>query len=431
MKSILIRNGALLTSEGWLEPGYVLVEGGEIKAVGAGAPPPGMAGEETVDAAHCAVLPGLINGHTHFSQSFMRGLGGGLPLLPWLKERIWPLQRAMTPETLRLAARLALIENLRCGATTVVDHHKIARTPAHTDAVCEAAAELGLRVTLARAWADLGNGAEEPQEILADLERLLERWAGSPHVTIANGPVALWRCSPETLQRTHALIRAHGGVTHAHVAETRDEVTLSLEAHDLRPVAWLEEIGVLGPETELVHAVWLDEEELDLVAERGATVVHCPIANMVLGSGAAPVPALQAREVPVRLGSDGPASNDTQDLFEVMKAALNLARVTALDPTVLAPDAVLRMATDGRALTPGAPADLIVVNLNHPRAVPVHDLDAALVLCSHGSDVRTVIAGGKVLLRDGELLVLDESALLEECRRAVRELLRESELRTN
>ena len=426
MESILIRDGAVLTGEGWLEPGYVLVEGSEIQAVGSGAPPPGMKGDETVDAAHCAVLPGLINGHTHFSQSFMRGLGGGLPLLPWLKERIWPLQRAMTPETLRLAARLALVENLRCGATTVVDHHKIARTAAHTDAVCEAAAEVGLRVTVARAWADLGNGAEESQEILEDLERLLERWSGSPHVTVANGPVALWRCSPETLQRTYALMQARGGVTHAHVAETRDEVALSLEAHDLRPVAWLEEIGVLGTETELVHAVWLDEEELALIADRGATVVHCPIANMVLGSGAAPVADLQARKVPLRLGSDGPASNDTQDLFEVMKAALNLARVTALDPTLLAPDAVLRMATGGRTLAPGVPADLIIVNLNHPRAVPVHDLDAALVLCSHGSDVRTAIVGGKVLLRDGELLVLDERALLDECRRAAKALAERS-----
>lgn len=428
---ILIRDGAVLTGEGWLEPGYVLVNGERIAAVGEGAPPPGIEADEVIEARHTAVLPGLINGHTHFSQSFMRGLAGGLPLLPWLKQHIWPLQRAMTAEDLHLASLLALVENLRCGATTVVDHHKIARTPAHTDAVCEAAERVGLRVTVARAWSDLGKNAEAPETILKDLERLLvtrmKDEGGSDHtsprVSIANGPVALWRCSAETLRRTQDLARRYGAVTHAHVAETQHEVKMSQEAHGHRPVAWLEEIGVLGSDVELVHAVWANDMELDLIAERGVTVVHCPVANMVLGSGAAPITEMRRRGIPLRLGTDGPASNDRQDLFEVTKAALNLARVTALDPTVLSPAEVLRLATGDRVLDPGAPADIIVVDLNHPRAAPVHDTDSALVLCAHGSDVQTVIVGGEILLHERRVLVLDEEALLDECRHAVRALI--------
>ena len=420
----LIRDGAVLTPTGWLDPGYVQMEGERIAAVGAGAPPSTLAAGETLSARGKAVLPGLLNGHTHLSQTFMRGLAGGRPLLPWLKERIWPLQAAMTPEELHLAALLGLVENLRCGATTVVNHHKIARTAAHTDAVLAAARTVGLRVTLARAWADLGPGAESPVSILEDLERLFAACNLPPEsfIRAASGPVALWRCSAETLRAACALARRYGAVTHAHVAETQDEVRMSLEMHGLRPVAWLDSLEVLGADTQIVHAVWVDEAEQDLLAARGATVVHCPVSNMVLGSGVAPIPALLRRGVQVRLGTDGPASNDTQDLFETLKAALLLARVSALDPTALAPAQALALATGGRTLHPGAPADLILVNLDHARAQPLHDLDSALALSTHGSDVETAFVGGRLLLREGHVLALDERALLEACRDATRAL---------
>lgn len=426
----LIRDGAVLTPAGWLNPGYVQVEGDRIIAVGAGAPPPTLTAEETLSARGKAVLPGLINGHTHLSQTFMRGLAGGRPLLPWLKERIWPLQAAMTPEELHLATLLGLVENLRCGATTVVNHHKIARTPAHTDAVLAAAQTLGLRVTLARAWADLGPGAESPVSILEDLERLFAACNLPPasFILAASGPVALWRCSAETLRAAGALARRYDAVTHAHVAETQEEVQMSLEMHGLRPIAWLEHLEVLGADTQIVHAVWVDETEQDLLAARNATVVHCPVSNMVLGSGIAPIPALLRRGIKVRLGTDGPASNDTQDLFETLKAALLLARVSALDPTALAPAQALPLATGGRTLHPGTPADLIIVNLDHARAQPLHDLDSALALSTHGSDVETVLVGGRLLLREGRVLALDERALLEACRDATRSLRRRAGL---
>lgn len=427
----LIRDGAVLTKAGWVQPGYVEIAGETVTALGAGAPPKTLVAQADtlIDARHRAVLPGLINGHTHFSQTFMRGLAGGRPLLPWLRELIWPLQRALTPEDMRLAALLGLVENLRCGATHVVDHHKVATSPAHTEAVCKAAEQIGLHLTLARAWSDQGKNAEAPDAILADLERLFETWAGHDRVRVASGPLALWRCSEQTLLHAHALARRYNSVTHTHVAETEDEIRMSLDAYGLRPIAWLNEIGVLDEQTQIVHAVWADKNESMLLAESGATVVHCPVSNAVLGSGVAPVAALLAEGVSLRLGTDGPASNDTQDIFETLKAAIAFARATTRDATVLPPQAALRLATGGRTLTPGAAADVIVVNLDHARAMPVHDVDSALTLSTHGSDVETVIVGGDLLMHEGRVLVVDEPALLAESRAAVEHLAARAGLR--
>jgi 5-methylthioadenosine/S-adenosylhomocysteine deaminase len=207
-----------------------------------------------------------------------------------------------------------------------------------------------------------------------------------------------------------------------HVSETQDEVNLTLKETGLRPVAWLDSLGVLDESFQLVHGVWLDPDEIELVAKRKATVVHCPVSNAVLGSGTAPVRELRAAGVPIRLGTDGPASNDAQDPFDTMKAALYQARTRSLDPTALDPASAVRMATDGKALAPGAAADVILVDLRTVSAAGVADVDSALALCSHGSDVDTVIVGGKVLMQGKKILVFDEAALLKECESAAASL---------
>jgi 5-methylthioadenosine/S-adenosylhomocysteine deaminase len=327
-----------------------------------------------------------------------------------------------------LAALLGLVENLRCGAIWVTDHHKITTTPAHSEAVLRAAREVGLRFTLARAWADLGKNAEAPVEILADLARLFEQTRQDERIAIASGPLALWRCSAEMLQATRVLALEHGAVTHFHVAESQEEVQMSLETYGLRPVAWLASIGVLGPDTELVHAVWVEEAEIEQIAEGGAPVIHCPVSNAVLGSGVAPIPRMLERGVVVRLGTDGPASNDTQDIWETLKAAVMFGRASTLNPTSLPPAEAIRLGSGGKTLQAGSPADLIVVNLNQARVVPVQDVDSALVLGTHGSDVNSVMVGGEFLLREGRVLGLDEAALLDECRSALRSLRKRANL---
>jgi 5-methylthioadenosine/S-adenosylhomocysteine deaminase len=424
MMNILITDGSILTGDGWVESGNLRIEGEKITALSMGKPSAEVlaSADVVIDARHCAVLPGLTNAHTHLSQTFMRGLAGGRPLINWLREVIWPLQGVISADEMYLAALLGLVENLRCGAIWVTDHHKITATPAHTDAVLKAASEIGLRFTLARSWSDRGKNPETPESILADLQRLFDQTRDADRTAIANGPLALWRCSAETLQLARGLALGQDAVTHFHVAESQDEVKMSVDEYGLRPVAWLDSMGVLGPDTQIVHAVWVDQDEIDMIANAKAPVIHCPVSNAVLGSGIAPVVKMLASGIDLRLGTDGPASNDTQDIWETLKAAVTFARAKTLDPTALSPAQALKLASGGKTLRVGGTADLTIVDLNQPGVVPVQDVESALVLGTHGSVVKTVIVGGEILMRDGVVTMLDEAVLYDECRSAIQSL---------
>lgn len=426
MTSKLIVNGAVYTDEGWIDKGYLLVQDGRIASLDKGNPPDEISRGATdiIDASNCAILPGLTNAHTHLSQTFMRGLAGGRPLMEWLNQVIWPLQKSISSEELYLASLLGLVENLRYGVTEVTNHHKITQSPAHTDAVLKAAREIGLRFTLARAWSDMGQSPEDPQLIIDDLDRLFDLVENEPKIKIANGPLALWRCSAETLIDTHNLALQHGSFTHSHVSESKQEVERSLKAYGLRPVEWLDSMGILDQFTQIVHAVWVNPEEIKRIKARGAVVIHCPVSNAVLGSGVAPLVDLIREGIPLRFGTDGSASNDTQDIWETIKFAVCLARAVALDPTILSPGDALSLALGNRFLKVGIPADLIIVDLNHPRSAPVIDLNAALVLGGSGGEIKTVLVDGEELLADGKINMLDEDQLLKECNQAIYALRR-------
>lgn len=436
----LIENGSILTMDKLNTihtPGWVWVENDRISAVGGGQPPTALAdrAERVIDATHLAVLPGLVNAHTHLSQTFMRGLGDDKPLLDWLKQVMWPLQAAMTPAEMRLAALLGLVENLRCGVTAVGQHHKITTSPAHVDAAAEAAEVVGLRLQLARGWVDLGSGAEPPEMIVAEMARLRECWHGQAEgrITVAFGPMAAWRCSDETMRRTWALACKWGLRTHIHVAEARAEIELMRQRNGLGHIEWLHSLGVLGPEMQLVHCVWVSEAEIELLAESGAVVVHCPVSNMYLASGIAPVRRMLDRGVTVALGTDGSASHNSQDLLETLKVAALLTKLSTGDANALAPLEALGMVTTAGArfwgredlgrIAPGAKADLTLVNLNTARAMPVHHPESAVVYNASGADIHTVLVDGRILLDEGRVTMLDEAALLEECRVAAKRLL--------
>jgi 5-methylthioadenosine/S-adenosylhomocysteine deaminase len=440
MTTILIQNGAVLTMDEQNTihtPGWVWIEHDQIQAVSAGQPPANLAehADRIIDATYLAVLPGLINGHTHLSQTFMRGLGDDKPLLAWLKQVMWPIQVAMTPDDMHLAALLGLVENLRCGVTGVVQHHKITTSPAHVDAAAAAAQMVGLRLHLARGWIDLGDAAESPETILDEMARLRETWhqASAGRLTIGFGPLATWRCSDAMMRRTVTLAREWDLTTHLHVAEARDEIELMRQRNGLRHIEWLNSLGLLGPDMQLVHCVHLAETELDLIAAAGARVVHCPVSNMFLASGVAPVRAMLDRMIPVALGTDGSASHNSQDLLETMKTAALLAKVDTGNATALLPLDVLRMVTLTGAqllgqgqlgrLQPGFKADLTLVNLNTARSMPVHRPESALVYNASGPDVHTVIVDGHILLDAGQVAGVDEMALLAECRAAAKHLL--------
>ncbi len=427
---ILIENGRMMTPTGWTEAGFLTILNGKISEFGEGpaASEIRRTAKQVISAEGMAVLPGLINAHTHLSQIFMRGLSAGRPLQRWLKELIWPLQDAMSLEELRLAALLGIIENLHSGVTHLVDHQKITKTLDYSLEVCALAEQLGMRLTLAHAWTDKGSIAENPETILSELKTLFERMQGNPLISVSSGPLTPLRATARTLQQAHAMTQNYGGSTHIHVSETRDEVKMTLDETGMRPVAWLDSLGVLGPDTQIVHAVWLDHDEIRLIKERRALIVHCPVSNAVLGSGMAPVYEMQQACIRIFLGTDGPASNDNQDSFENMKTALCIARLRALEASHLSPGDVIRMATGGKTLKSAESADVILVNLRNVNAAPVLDIDSALALCCHGTDVDTVIVNGKLLMHHKQVLGIDEEALIAECERAAKGLLKRAEL---
>jgi 5-methylthioadenosine/S-adenosylhomocysteine deaminase len=343
---------------------------------------------------------------------------------------------AVTEEEMYLASLLGTVENIRSGATSVIDNQYIHTNPGNADAVFRAAQESGIRFMLARGWADMNYHEafmETGDVIVAEMERLFETWQGAE-----GGRLRL----DATMQRTYALAQEWGVGTHIHTAESEPEVEMVLQQRGLRHVEWLEAIGCLGSDTQLVHSVWLSDAEIDLVVQRNAIIVHCPVSNMYLASGIAPITELWRKGVAVALATDGPGSNNSQDMMEVLKFTACLQKVGTLDAMSLLPEDVLQMATrcGARAmgldleigsLEVGKKADITLVDLNASHIMPVHRVPSALVYNAHGGDVDTVIVDGRVLMRNKRVLFLDEEALLAECRAANQRLFERGGIRVD
>ncbi len=436
--STLFHNGAVVTlaEAGVLDPGWVRTEGDRIAEVGAGVPDrhSRTAAERTVDLAGGALMPGMVNAHTHLFQTLFRGQADDKPLLDWLRECIWPAAVHLDADSAYVAARLGLVENLRGGATSVIDHQYIHVDETIDEAVAQAASDSGVRFLLARGWADRNYEPrlmEDVDTVLERTEAVRARWHGADggRLSVGLAPLIPWGCSDEGMRRTVEWTRSWDAPTHIHCAETAGEVELSLAERSRRHVTWMDDLGVLGPDSQLAHSVWVDEDELDLIAARGALVVHCPVSNMYLASGVAPVPAMRARGITVALASDGPGSNNRQDMFEAMKAAVLLHKVDTLDAMVLQPEDVLVMACHGGAVAMGRPedlgsiepgrlADLVAVDLESPLVAPVHRVASALVFNVGPRDVRTVMVAGRVLVDGGTVVGLDEQDLVGRAREA-------------
>ena len=437
MSNILIESGAVVTvddAQHVYNPGYVLLQDDRIAAVGAGAAPAELRARatETVDASLMAVMPGMVNAHTHLFQGFIRGLADDKPLLEWLKAAIWPVAQALTERDAYVAAMLGLVENIRGGATSVIDHQYIHTEPGNDDGVFRAAEETGVRFLNARGWADMDYHPafmETPDRIVAEMTRLRERWHGAAdgRLRLEFGPLIPWGCSDATMRRTRALAAEWGLGTQIHVAETQAEIAMELASRGQRHIEWLHSLDALGPEVQLVHSVWLSDHEMDLIERSGAVVVHCPISNMKMASGVARVPEMRGRGIPVALASDGSASNNSQDMLGVLKTTCLLHRVNSLNAMILQPEDIVWMACRGGAAAFGQPeligsleagkkADVVLVDLNTPFAMPVHKPVSALVYNAGYGSVDTVLVDGKLLMRGKKVLCVDEEALLAEAR---------------
>ena len=437
--SIAITNGIILTldeARRVYDPGYVVVEGSQIQRIGEGRLPEETLAlvDQVIDAENMLVMPGMVNAHTHLFQTFIRGLGDDLPLYEWLERYIWPVAAEMTVYEAKLSALIGLVENIRSGATAVIDNQYVHNSPEMDDVFCRAADELGIRYLMARGWTDRNYHPaflEKTDAIMDHLGDLVSRWNSRPsgRVRVEFGPLSHAKVSLESMQRAFALTQRWGVGLHMHNSETRGEVEECIQETGLRPVEWLDRVGCLGPQTQVVHAVWLSDHELDLIADRGATVVHCPVSNMYLASGVARIPEMVQRGIPVALATDGPGSNNNQDMVETLKTTALLHKVSTLNARVFVPEDILWMACHGGAQAFGQPeligsleagkqADVVLVDLNSAFAVPVHRPMSALVFSLNGGNVDTVLIAGQVVMRGKKILVVDEPALLQECREA-------------
>ncbi|HSJ16569.1 MAG TPA: amidohydrolase [Solirubrobacterales bacterium] len=386
-------------------------EGGRIAEVGPDARP--RKGDEVVDAAGRVLLPGLWNAHTHAAMTLFRGYGDDMPLMEWLQKKIWPVEAELEDDDVYWGTRLACAEMIRSGTVGFWDMYW------RPGATARAVADAGLRAVIGAPLID-GGGAgsdEKLATVRTEAERSLDQLGDAGAlVAPALAPHAIYTVSERSLRWIAERAAKDELPVHIHLSETEKEVSDCVAAHGVRPAHYLDRCGLLGPRTLLAHGVWLDEGELDLIAERGATLVTNPVANLKLAVGGVfPYPAVRARGIAVGLGTDGAGSNNSLDMFEQMKFLALIQKHAAGDPTVAPAGQVWEIATGARSelvggsgnVAVGEPADFLLLSGTAPELTH-GDLKAALVYAASGSVVDTTVVAGRVLMRGGHVDGLDQ-----------------------
>jgi 5-methylthioadenosine/S-adenosylhomocysteine deaminase len=420
---LLVKGATIVTMDSErrvITNGFLAVRGDTILAVGensAVAFPKGLQAKASINAAGKLVIPGLINGHTHIPMVLMRGLKDDVTLDDWLRKFIFPAEaRNVTEDYVRWGSRLALAEMIRGGTTTFADMYYF------EDAEAEETKAAGLRGVLGETWIDFPAPDNKSQaEMAAYTEKFLKKWQGDPLIHAAVAPHSIYTCSEKTLRDAAALARKYHAPILIHVAEMRKELVDSLEKNGATPVQYLERIEVLGADVLAAHCIWTDYRDMQILADRQVGCVHNPSSNMMLASGVAPVVDQRAAGMRVGLGTDGPAgSNNDLDMMEEMDLAAKLQKSYRSDPRALGAKGALEMATieGARALhlekeigslEAGKKADFAILNLDAPNAVPMYDVYSQIVYALKASEIETVVVAGKPLLRDGQVLTVDEA----------------------
>jgi 5-methylthioadenosine/S-adenosylhomocysteine deaminase len=436
---LLIAGGTVVTmdrDDRVIDDGAVAMSRGRIVAVGeTRSLLRRVRAHRTISAQGKAVLPGLINAHTHAPMTLFRGLADDLDLARWLREYIFPAEKqVVTRSFVYWGTMLACLEMLQSGITTFADMYYF------EEEVARAVAQTGLRAVLGQTILDLPSpDSPTPREGLRRAERFIRAWQGHERIIPAVAPHAIYTSSARTLRATRRLADAYGVPVLIHVAETADEVNEVERRHGARPIAYLDRLGFLGARVVAAHVVHATADELALLHQRGVGVVHNPQSNMKLGSGVAPLTTMLQLGVTVGLGTDGAASNNSLDLFAEMKAAALLQKVHHGDACALKASDVLRMATVAGARTLGLEAetgslevgkraDLIVVNLRAPHQIPLYDVISQLVYATKASDVETVIIGGKIVMAGRRVHTVPEGELRRQVERFRRRICRRLDL---
>jgi 5-methylthioadenosine/S-adenosylhomocysteine deaminase len=408
-----------------LAPGSVAIDGNTIVGVDT---PEAIARRftagETIAAPDEIVMPGLINTHTHAPMVMYRGLADDLALMDWLNKYIFPAEaKTVSPEMVRIGTRLAALEMIESGTTTFADMYYFEAD------IATATREAGLRGVLGETIIQFPVAdAKTPADGLARAERFINTFRNDPLIVPAVAPHAMYTNDEATLIACAALGRKYGVPVLIHLAETEDELRLSRQQHHMTPAAYLDSIGFWSPNTLAAHGVWVDDDDIALLRQRGVAVSHNPESNMKLASGTAPVVKYLKAGVALGLGTDGAASNNDLDMFEAMRQASFLAKHATHDPTAVSAKTALDLATRGGAralgmdqqigsLEVGRRADLITVSVGSARQTPMYDPISHLVYATHGDDVRTTIVNGVVLMRNRQVRSLDRAAVIADANR--------------
>jgi len=419
---LLILGGTIVTMDKQrrvIRDGAIAIAQGRIAAVGDRAEiQKRYTSAETIDATNKIIIPGLINGHTHIPMTLFRGLADDLDLQEWLTKYIFPAEaKNVNEEIVRVGTRLGLLEMIRGGTTTYCDMYYF------EDAIAEETAMAGVRAVLGQTLIDFPAPDHKTFEAgLAYTEKFVKRWQGHELIVPAIAPHAPYTVSEEHLKAARAFADRTGSPIVIHVSETKTEVEDSIKAKGQRPVDYLRRIGFLNNKVIAAHVVWPSDQELRILKELGVGVVHNPQSNMKLASGVAPVPKMLAQGLLVGLGTDGAASNNDLNLWEEMDTTAKLHKVFSGDPKILSAQQALEMATifGARALhldkeigsiETGKRADLVIVYRHPLHQLPLANIYSDLVYATKASDVQTVIINGRVVMRDRQVLTLNEAEI--------------------
>ena len=422
---IIIHNGTIVTVNpdfDIIKDGIVCIKKGRLERI-----EPRSAGSlipeanEIIDAKGGIIMPGLVNTHTHLPMSIFKGLADDLPLMTWLNEHIFPAEaKHIKAESVRLGSFLSCAEMILSGTTTCCDGYFF------EDEVAKAVFDSGMRAILGQGVIDFpAPGVPEPSDNVNKAVRFTDKWYNkSLMITPSIFCHSPYTCSEETLKKAKHAALSKNLLFQIHVAETKDERDRILSEKNSSPIKYLDSIGILDNNTLLVHSIWVDDDDIDIIANSGAKVSVCTESEMKLASGIAPVIKFLEAGIKVGLGTDGSASNNDLDLFNEMDVTAKLHKVNILDPTVMDAKTVFKLATiDGAgalgldneigSLETGKQADIIIIDVNKPHLVPMYNPVSHIVYSARGSDVQDVIIAGKVIVRDQKLLSFDLEDVLE------------------
>ena len=444
---MLIENGTVVTvdpQDRVLDPGWLRIEDGRIELV-SDQPIAARPGEERLDASGLVVIPGLVNSHTHLFQTLIRGIYEGRTFSDWLG-RIYHCGLVLTEEDFRIGARLGAVESLHCATTTIVEHHFLNGSADAAAATIEGLRSVGVRAVFARTAMDLGDLAprqllETPAQAVAATERVIAAWQGQAAdglLTLMVGPNTPGvSAGPDMVVAMADLAESLGLWQSMHVAESQAVVDAVRTSYGVDGVVrWMDGLGALRGRAIAAHSVHIDEGERAIMADRGLAIAHNPISNLFLGDGFAPIAEALEAGVSVGLGTDGAASNNSQDMLQVLKIAPLLQRARHQDGTLLGARAALRLGTLGGAralgldhlvgsIEVGKRADLVLLDLLHaPSTVAVHDVVSQVVHCASSANVSAVLVDGQVRLAEGRVRSVDEPEVLAEAQAAGRSLAR-------